>query len=212
MRQWKMLQMEEFGPVVPMLRCHLHDPILNLSYSGEVYETALFWESDTNTLALMARVGSGPGAREGQKLRLTALDAASGEPVPAAEVRGLQPAERVRAPAAPPYDDRRQGTVRSQPRRQEPERNPLARRQTRLRQRPGRVGRGSIPDEWTARLQKAVMVGGLVKDTQGKAVSGLIVVVSGLERDSVGQVTRTEYDSVRTDASGKWTPTCARRV
>ena len=67
--------------MVPMLRCHLHDPILNLSYSGEVYETALFWESDTNTLAIMARVGSGPGAREGQKLRLTTVDAANGEPV-----------------------------------------------------------------------------------------------------------------------------------
>ncbi len=59
MKQWKMLQMEEFGPVVPLLRCHLHEPVLNLSYSGDLYETALFWESDTNTLALMARLGPG---------------------------------------------------------------------------------------------------------------------------------------------------------
>ncbi len=204
MRQWKILQMEEFGPVVPMLRCHLHDPILNLSYSGEVYETALFWESDTNTLALMARVGSGPGAREGQKLRLTALDAASGEPVPAAEVEASN-----RQSEFGPLPPRHMTTdAKGQCEVNLGGKNPKG---IRLRVgKPGYAnvqeewGEGSIPDEWTARLQKAVMVGGLVKDTQGKAVSGLIVVVSGLERDSVGQVTRTEYDSVRTDSSGKW--------
>ena len=45
MKEWKTLQMDEFGPATPLLRCHLYDPVLNLSFSGEFYESQLFWES-----------------------------------------------------------------------------------------------------------------------------------------------------------------------
>jgi hypothetical protein len=69
MRQWKEIQMEEFGPVIPLLRCHVYDRVLNVSYSGDYYETALFWEQDTNTFALMQKLGPGPGARDGLELR-----------------------------------------------------------------------------------------------------------------------------------------------
>jgi hypothetical protein len=35
MKEKKMIQMEEYGPVIPLLRCHLYQRVLNLAYSGE---------------------------------------------------------------------------------------------------------------------------------------------------------------------------------
>ncbi len=208
MKQWKMLQMEEFGPVVPLLRCHLHEQVLNLTYSGELYQTALFWESDTNTLALMARLGPGPGARDTKQLRVTVVDAASGEPVPAAQVLASD-----RQSEFGPLPPRRLTTDA----KGQCEVNLGGKRPKAIHLQITKPGyataqvqwdEAGIPEEWSARLPKAVTVGGLVKDTQGKPVSGAIVVISGLARDAVGQVVLTEYESVRTEAAGKWSCHC----
>ena len=134
MKQWKDLQMDEFGPVTPILRCHLHDPILNLSFSGEIYETGLFWETDTNTLALMARLGPGPGARDGRQLRLTVVDAATAQPLADVEVKASGRFERIWRPAPAPRLDRRQRPMPGQPRRQETQRREPEPWQSRLRQ------------------------------------------------------------------------------
>ena len=32
------------GSEVPIVRCLLHNPVLNLSFSGMIYESPLFWE------------------------------------------------------------------------------------------------------------------------------------------------------------------------
>jgi beta-lactamase regulating signal transducer with metallopeptidase domain len=58
-KEWKTRQMDRFGAAVPLVRCLLYDPTLNLAYSGDVYESELFWERDPNTLALMRRLGVG---------------------------------------------------------------------------------------------------------------------------------------------------------
>ncbi len=209
MKEWKTLQMEEFGPVVPLLRCHLHDPILNVSYSGEIYETALFWESDTNTLALMARLGPGPGAEEGQRMRVTVVDAASGEPVAGAEVLGSN-----RRSEFGPLPPRRQTTDA----KGQSEANLGGKRPKGITLQVARDGyattqmqwgEGDIPAEWTVKLQQAVRVGGVVKDDQGEPIAGVTVVVSGLTRDPVGQMIPIEYESVTTDPAGKWS---SRRV
>ena len=45
MREWKRRQMGMVGSGVPMVRCHLHSPVLNLSYDGKIYESPDTWEN-----------------------------------------------------------------------------------------------------------------------------------------------------------------------
>jgi hypothetical protein len=52
MREWKTKQITEFGPVVPILRCFLHNPVLNVTSDGEFFESGAFWETDPKTLEL----------------------------------------------------------------------------------------------------------------------------------------------------------------
>jgi len=55
MREWKRQQMKLVGAEVPLVRCLLHDPTLNLSIGGKVYESPLFWELNfTNEAGLRA--------------------------------------------------------------------------------------------------------------------------------------------------------------
>jgi hypothetical protein len=44
MREWKRQQMKLAGSGVPLMRCLLHEPALNLSVGGKVYESPVFWE------------------------------------------------------------------------------------------------------------------------------------------------------------------------
>jgi hypothetical protein len=44
MRDWKQQQMKLAGSGVPLVRCLLHEPALNLSVGGKVYESPVFWE------------------------------------------------------------------------------------------------------------------------------------------------------------------------
>lgn len=44
-KEWKLMQLKKFGLVTPILRCHLHNPVLNVAYAGDIYETGLLWES-----------------------------------------------------------------------------------------------------------------------------------------------------------------------
>lgn len=50
MKQWKTKQITEFGPVVPILRCFLHNPVLNVTSDGEFFESGGYWETDSKTL------------------------------------------------------------------------------------------------------------------------------------------------------------------
>jgi hypothetical protein len=51
MREWKRQQMELVGPEVPLVRCLLHEPALNLSMGGKVYESPVFWELNFTNVA-----------------------------------------------------------------------------------------------------------------------------------------------------------------
>jgi hypothetical protein len=46
MREWKRQQMGVVGSDVPIVRCLLHKPVLNLSFGGKIYESPLFWEEN----------------------------------------------------------------------------------------------------------------------------------------------------------------------
>jgi hypothetical protein len=52
MREWKTKQVAEFGPVVPILRCFLYNPVLNVTSDGEFFESGAYWETDPKTLEL----------------------------------------------------------------------------------------------------------------------------------------------------------------
>lgn len=52
MKEWKTKQVAEFGPVVPILRCFLYNPVLNVTSDGEFFESGAYWETDPNTLEL----------------------------------------------------------------------------------------------------------------------------------------------------------------
>jgi hypothetical protein len=55
MRDWKRQQMELAGQQVPLVRCLLHDPALNLAIGGKIYESPVFWELNfTNKAELKA--------------------------------------------------------------------------------------------------------------------------------------------------------------
>ncbi len=52
-KQWKLMQMGKFGMVTPILRAHGSQTVLNVAYSGDIYETGLLWENDPNTRRLV---------------------------------------------------------------------------------------------------------------------------------------------------------------
>ena len=55
MRDWKRQQMQLAGQQVPLVRCMMHDPVLNLSIGGKIYESQMAWElSFTNEAGLKA--------------------------------------------------------------------------------------------------------------------------------------------------------------
>lgn len=46
MKEWKQRQMGVVGSKIPMVRCHHHSPVLNLSFDGRVYEGPGSWEAE----------------------------------------------------------------------------------------------------------------------------------------------------------------------
>lgn len=52
MKDWKTKQTEELGTVVPILRCHLYQPVLSVTSDGEFFVSGTVWESDPKTLEL----------------------------------------------------------------------------------------------------------------------------------------------------------------
>jgi len=47
LREYKERQLEEVGPVVPIVRCHDHRPWLNLAFGGSIYESdTVYWEKN----------------------------------------------------------------------------------------------------------------------------------------------------------------------
>ena len=85
-REVKQAQMQEFGPVVPLIRLFIYDRVLNVSYSGDFYETELYWETSKEAKQLMEKLGVGPGLKEGEFVSLKVQDAETGKPIKQADV------------------------------------------------------------------------------------------------------------------------------
>ena len=52
-RDWKRQQMGIVGSEVPIVRCLMHQPVLNLSFGGRIYESPMFWEQNFLDVAKM---------------------------------------------------------------------------------------------------------------------------------------------------------------
>lgn len=72
----KTCQVEEYGTVVPLLRCFLYGPVLNISHAGDFYETDTNWEISPAVEEIIAKRGLGPGTSKGKFLDLVVTDAA----------------------------------------------------------------------------------------------------------------------------------------
>ncbi len=205
MRRKKDIQMQEYGPVIPILRCHLHRRVLNLSYSGDIYQTDLYWEQDSNTRELMTRLGPGPGPKDSRKMHLTVVDAATGTPVIGADIQTSK--MKSMHLALPPRDWKSDTNGQC-------EINLAAKEQPTLALRIGAAGYGTqqiewtnndVPGSWLAKLEKGALVGGIVRDPAGNPIPGVTVTLTAIQRNAAGEFVDVEVGKVTTDAAGKWT-------
>jgi len=211
MKDWKNKQMETFGGAVPLVRCLNHARVLNLAVSGDIYETALFWETDPNTVALMARLGvKSAEAKGSRELLVDIADVESGEPVRGARVRvvvrgptGYQPARDWvsdaggRCRAALP-----EGILREL--RLEVAHADFVTWAMTWQQEQGL----EVPEPLEVALERAISVGGRVEDAAGNPIAGVEVsLYPGFrpQPDRAGaSPAPTAFPTVTTDDQGVW--------
>lgn len=203
MKEWKARQMETFGPAIPILRCHLHDPVLNVAYAGVLYETAMMWESDPQTLKLMERLGSGKGPTDQAQLQVLVVESSSGQPLEEVEIQSLNASSSL---GALPSRKARTGAegkavlplgakvVQS-----------LTVRASKAGYSPAQAALegGSLPAGITLKLEKATQIGGVVRSTNGP-IAGVKISINGIAKDVAGQSVEVEHDAVASDNEGKW--------
>ncbi|MEO6784700.1 MAG: carboxypeptidase-like regulatory domain-containing protein [Chthoniobacteraceae bacterium] len=207
-REIKEQQMEEFGQVVPLVRCFLYGRVLNMACSGDIFESPLYWETSPAAKEIMDRIGLGPGFKNGEFTALKVMDSEKHTPLAGAEVRvternyrGLPlPDRTVRAgadgiakvPLGAPTSDARKLTV------------------TVLK-----PGYFALPQTWkedtlkkdvTMELDPGAVIGGIVKTPDGKPLAGAEVTVLHLKPDEKqeSKFTETLLSVETTDADGRW--------
>lgn len=207
-RELKERQMQDFGQVLPVVRCFLYDHVLNMACSGDVFESALYWESSDEAKAIMARIGLGPGFKDGEFTTLTVTDSEKHQPIADAEVR-LTAREYHRLP----LPDRtvrtgKDGTVRVPlgPA------TPPSRKLTVTVLKAGFYGlpqewaEGSLKKEAAMELDRGAEIGGIVKTPDGKPLPGAEITVLHLkpDNDTVGKFTETALSTETSGADGRW--------
>ncbi len=206
MREWKSLQMEEFGPAIPLLRCHLYPKVLNLAYSGDAYETELFWENDPATLALVEKLGPGDGSPEAKYLTLT-VQTASGEPIPNVDVTASErESEYFHLPPVKFTTDEA-GTCQVRLGRGIIKSVAIGFRADGYAAPPIRFEGGEgifVPDQHTVTMSRTTVIGGLVAGRDGTLLSDAEITVNGTTQDAAGQYVEFEFDRIRSDAAGQW--------
>lgn len=223
-REVKEAQMKEFGPVIPILRCFAHgERVLNVAYSGDYFESQLYWESSPEARELTKKLGVGPGFDEGEFTEVQVVDARTNEPLAGAEVRLTQRQYhflplpdrtlktdddgRVRVPLGPSQPPSRQLTVTAS--------------------KPGFFApseiwmEGVLPVEKTFRMVPAQSIGGVVQNREGAPLAGAKVNIFVAARsltspdapdqppgappnDASAGLMHQAVDSAVTDAAGRW--------
>jgi hypothetical protein len=209
-------QLEEFGPVVPLLRRVYYRSVVNISHAGDFYETEGPWEYSPEVEKIIARRGLGPGASAGKFLELITADP-TGAPVGGVRVTahnrtvegfGLPPRTlttgddgRVRIPFGPV--DAMTGLL--------------------MFEKPGHFAFGEqspkagFPGTLRVTVSSAKPVGGIVTDPKGKPLANVTIILArelkAEEEDpKVQWYLRGRYRMVgthrilayRTGADGRW--------
>ncbi len=107
-KQWKMMQLKRFGLITPVLRCHLHKPVLNVAYSGDIYESGLLWENDPRAAALIKSnpsLGPQPDMQSGARVEVRVIDADTDAPLPFATIKSTLGSEFGLLPPAEKQSD-----------------------------------------------------------------------------------------------------------
>jgi hypothetical protein len=60
MKEWKVKQLLTYGPDVPLVRCWHHEPLLNLAFSGDIYESDPLWEAKAELEHALRTTGTDP--------------------------------------------------------------------------------------------------------------------------------------------------------
>ncbi|MEP6668569.1 MAG: carboxypeptidase-like regulatory domain-containing protein [Chthoniobacter sp.] len=218
-RDVKEEQMKEFGPVVPILRCGLHGGRMNVSYSGDYFESPLIWESSPAAQELIKKLGVGPGFDTGDFAELQVVDEQSGAALAGAEVRLTQrqyhflplpdrtlrtDAEgKVRIPLGSPQPPSRQLTV--------------AVFKAGYFAPPEKWREETLPTQRTWRMTAASTIGGVVQDHDGHPLAGARVAVMAAPGTVVldpapgfndaadpSLSSLVPVDTYVTDAQGRW--------
>jgi len=211
-RELKEDQMKEFGAVIPILRCFAHGRVMNIAYSGDYYESDLFWERSTEAKELGKKLGMGPGFDDGDFAEVQVVDDQTGQGIAGAEVqltrrqyhflalpdRTLKTDAdgKVRVPLGPAQPPSRRLTVSIL------KAGYFAPPETWLE--------GALPAQKTFRLSPASTIGGVVKDHAGAPVPGAVVTVSmpAPEETPAGgdpQAQRmVRLQACATDETGRW--------
>lgn len=197
-RAVKEAQMKEFGPVVPILRCFAHGKVvMNVSYAGDYYESALFWERSAGAKELMQKRGAGGGFEEGDFTDLRVVDGQTGAAVAGAEVQltrryyhDLALPDRTlttdaeghaRVPLGPPPDRRLTVTVVK----------------AGYTAPPQTWRENALPVEKTWPLMAAATVGGVVKDRAGTPLpAATVAVYAAMAETNAGTIEPEEIDAL----------------
>ena len=201
----KEVQRMEWGDAVPILRAFGYEKIINMSYGGDLYETALNWEWDPATLDVTKARGWGPGLSEGEFTQVRVLGA-DGHPVANAQVWADGRNYSFDLPNRPFATDAN-GVARI-PLGSDMDRTNLA-----LRVEGDHVAsqvvsfpKGRPPQNYDLTVGPAQTVGGRVTDENGNVIANTWIYLKGpVNADGGGGATGANFGTVKTDAFGQWT-------
>lgn len=202
----KEVQRAEWGDAVPLLRAFGYDKVINMSYGGDLYETALNWEWDPATLEVVAARGWGPGLDDG-KFTVVQVLGTSGQAVPNAHVWADGRNYSFDLPNRPFVTDAN-GFARI------PLGSDLDRTELVLRFEGHGLASpavafppGAPPERYELKADLARTVGGKVVDATGQPVADTWVYLKRPAADADGAASPgrgTSLGTVKTDAEGRW--------
>jgi hypothetical protein len=186
-KEVKTCQLEEYGPVVPLLRCFLHGKVLNISHGGDVYETETFWETSPALKEFIAKRGLGPGCSKGKFLEVLTTDL-TGKPL-----EGIRVTAAARLVQNIPLPDRTMTTNAEGKVKMPFGLNPsmqgiLSFSGDKHFAMPLLSGEAGFEEKITVKMAMARRASGVIRNSKGEPVAGALVRFSKVEAKQPGPV------------------------
>lgn len=200
----KEVQRAEWGDAVPILRAFGYEKIINMSYGGDLYETALNWEWDPATLDVTKARGWGPGLSEGEFTQVRVLGT-DGRPIAGARVWADGRNYSFDLPYRPFLTD--ENGVARIPLGTDLNRTTLAVQAEGDRMISPVVSfpAGQPPQSCDVTAGPVQTVGGRVTDENGNALANTWLYLKGQANAEGSAMTGANLGTVKTDAFGQWT-------